>query len=412
MKHTHNIRLESPSQELSLISRPAAGSAGCWAADARLKLHISSAISKGEKIASLGSQGSNSGTVSRVSYWRTSCRIERNITSAQVDRTGKPIFRQLAERARGFNVWRWNRDEQSLDRHSLGQYSTEDIQKMSVGSVRGEIDRFSEKSRARLKFTAGNSFPHLISQFCLTYGKTCVPSDGRTTKKHLNLFLNVMRKKFSGLSYLWILEFQEKRKDAKAAHYHLFLPFEPDDQKRKWMAQRWVDIALPIPETDDYTPELPPALFEERAKMFSVHNNEKNFITWDMGKGSYLTKYLTKERQKDVPEGFENVGRFWGASRGLVPDAEVFQVEKPMFPLVFTDKLTGEVHQHEPSAVIVRYLRRHHEAQLRSIGIKRQSRVRKTYLSKINLPSGGRVINEYLRWYERERDRLSGPVPF
>jgi hypothetical protein len=51
----------------------------------------------------------------------------------------------------------------------------------------------------------------------------------------------------------------------------------------------------------------------------AFHNNDKNFISWDMGNGSYICKYLEKSRQKDVPDGFLNVGRFWGSSRGLVP---------------------------------------------------------------------------------------------
>lgn len=40
-----------------------------------------------------------------------------------------------------------------------------------------------------------------------------------------------------------------------------------------------------------------------------------------MKSGDYLVKeYIGKIEQKEVPESFRNVGRFWGASRNMTPD--------------------------------------------------------------------------------------------
>jgi hypothetical protein len=39
--------------------------------------------------------------------------------------------------------------------------------------------------------------------------------------------------------------------------------------------------------------------------------------------GSYLCKYLDKQHQKAIPEGFRCFGRWWGNSRKLVEDPAV-----------------------------------------------------------------------------------------
>ena len=71
---------------------------------------------------------------------------------------------------------------------------------------RRQIDSFSRKSRQNLKFLASNCTPELVSQFCMTYPDSCIPSDGRETKKHLNRFLTSFRLRFPLAHYLWILE--------------------------------------------------------------------------------------------------------------------------------------------------------------------------------------------------------------
>jgi len=43
-------------------------------------------------------------------------------------------------------------------------------------------------------------------------------------------------------------------------------------------------------------------------------------MAWEMKGAGYLRKYMSKEAQKCVPPGFGWCGRFWGCSRGLVPD--------------------------------------------------------------------------------------------
>lgn len=203
-----------------------------------------------------------------------------------------------------------------------------------------QIFSFSDHSRRRLRFRALNAFPALISQFGLTYHKDW-PTDGRTSKAHLNAWLTTLRRLVPGVGYLWLLEFQKRN----APHYHVFLTVPPDEETRLKLAEAWCRITSP----DD-----PQAL--------RFHQDQRNWILWDMGSGSYLCKYLDKEAQKAVPVGYHGFGRFWGNSRGL----EAAPVQIPLDALddaAAVDQETGEIYG--GSSTVIRWLGRLAEKQTR-----------------------------------------------
>lgn len=217
---------------------------------------------------------------------------------------------------------------------------------VTSGGIRAAITSFSESSKRNLKFKAANAFPHLISQFCLTYHEHF--HQGDTVKQHLNQWLTELRQRFPSVKYLWILEFQTRG----FAHFHVFLNLPKDTPSlHRHMAESWNRIT------------------EEGDTHLAFHQHEKNFITWEMGSGSYLTKYLDKEAQKSVPEGFTGVGRFWGCSRDLVPPPVV--VESRHLEAMCQesiDKETGEVRTISPEKYITRVLARWHEKKLAAHG--------------------------------------------
>lgn len=222
--------------------------------------------------------------------------------------------------------------------------------------TRTEINSFSSKSRSRLKFTAGNS-PQLVSQFGMTYHKAT--PDGREVKRHLNLFLNSVKRHYPWFQYLWILEFQSRG----IPHFHLFCNLDIQDDTRANLASIWHRIAEP-----------------ESTQHLRFHRNRKNFIEWDMGTGAYLCKYLSKESQKCVPDGFTGVGRFWGNSRGLVPEPEIIE--------------TCDLQSHNgdvPTKALIRSLCRHHEKSLRRWKSPWKSSARKRSTS-YTLPNGASVF--------------------
>jgi hypothetical protein len=165
------------------------------------------------------------------------------------------------------------------------------------GGLRGNIKGFSEDSKRRLLFVCRNSGHYIKSQICLTYHRNS-PKDGKTFKKHLNNYLTKIRQSYSGVYYLWCLEFQKNGHP----HAHLFLSLDVNEENRTILAKKWNET---IEETDENY-------------RFTAH--PKNFFKWDMKSGKYLAKeYVAKADQKDVPEEYLNVGRFWGCSRNMIP---------------------------------------------------------------------------------------------
>lgn len=246
---------------------------------------------------------------------------------------------------------------------------------------RGKIDAFSEKSRRRVRRAAVDAWPALTSQFVLTYPAE-FPQDGKVSKKHLQKFLDCFRKHFKGHPYLWVLEFQRRG----APHYHLFLDLPVTEENRLWLASTWCRVSC----DDD-----PAAL--------AFHSHERNFISWDMGNGSYVAKYLEKDNQKFVPDGYTDVGRFWGTSRGLIPKPLYLEAEGMM------DGYQGKG-IHKPVTRAVRILARYHQHITTRWGLdengrlerKGRSRVRsaKTIFS-FQVIHGKKIYSKILKWYER-----------
>jgi hypothetical protein len=223
------------------------------------------------------------------------------------------------------------------------------------GGRRGTVDAFSEASRRRLAFTARNAFPKLVSQFGMTYHNAW--GDGLTVKKHMNRFLNWIRKNLEGVSYLWIFEFQSRG----APHFHLFLSCPASPELGLKLGAAWSNIAD-----------------RGNTQHLQFHQDERNFVSWDMGSGSYLTKYLTKESQKFVPPDFGWSGRFWGCSRGLVPAPCVHSTLD---------------HSKRDLSRIIRGLGRWHEHKLKRWG--RRSHVRSHCYNAL-IPQASKILEKLL----------------
>jgi len=187
-----------------------------------------------------------------------------------------------------------------------------------VPAVRQPVFEFSKPSRDRLMSYCRNSGYKIASQFCLTYQDTW-PLDGKEAKRQLNHFL-VALKRFSPcpLDYLWVLEFQERR----APHFHFFSSLET-------AGQDWQGLPFSLPVTAHdlaliWVQQVQRQHAPGSIQSLDFHSHENNFFAWDMQTGGYLAKnYIGKSSQKDVPEEFKNVGRFWGCSRSFIPASYV-----------------------------------------------------------------------------------------
>lgn len=169
---------------------------------------------------------------------------------------------------------------------------------------RQEITLFSKASQRRLLHVARNSGHFIKSQLCLTY-HFALPDDGKKVKAQLNSFLTLLREEYPNIKYLWVLEFQSRG----VPHFHLFTDICPSRVSfRDWCAVTWNRI------------------LGDSEQHLAFQGHAKNFIPWSMASGRYLVKeYLAKASQKEIPQEYHSVGRFWGNSRNMIPVSQVIE---------------------------------------------------------------------------------------
>lgn len=235
------------------------------------------------------------------------------------------------------------------------------------------INSFSRYSRMRLRKRAKDAVPSLISQFGLTYHDDW-PSDGSVCKSHLNAWLTSLRRILPGVGYLWLLEFQKRN----APHYHVFLTVPPDESIRLQLAEAWCRIT---------SPGDPSSL--------RFHQDQRNWISWDMGTGSYLCKYLDKEAQKFVPPGYVKFGRFWGNSRGLVQKLDEKTEEEVDEQCSVVDQQSGEVYG--GSKVVIRWLGRLAEKQTNGYSRFRSRAPHSSY----SILQGAAAFHQICRYFDK-----------
>lgn len=167
----------------------------------------------------------------------------------------------------------------------------------SNAATRDNITKFSASSGRRMRQYLRECVAEYKYMVTLTY-PFCYPTNGRDTKEHLRRFLQELRREYAryaaserlpdNFSCFWFLEFQERG----APHYHLFTTWCPNN---KWVSRRWYEICGSEDERHLHAGTRCELLRQGRSATIS-----------------YASKYANKQAQKDVPEGFSDVGRFWG----------------------------------------------------------------------------------------------------
>lgn len=176
-------------------------------------------------------------------------------------------------------------------------------ERISANIEREKIRIFSAKSRSRLALLVLETKMEFKSLLTLTFGDT-YPVDGRTTKKLLNRFLCWLRT-LGQLDYCWFLEWQKRG----APHIHILLNWQHTHSRHKEMSCGWARAnqkELNLSDSDT-----------ERIRV--QHNRARVWenVRTEEGAKRYVLKYALKTYQKMAPKKYFNVGRFWGASRGV-----------------------------------------------------------------------------------------------
>lgn len=256
---------------------------------------------------------------------------------------------------------------------------------------KAEIFEFSDKSRANLRHVCNNSGHLVKSQFGLTYHEQW-PEDGREVKRHLHAWLKSLNRLCPGVGNLWVLEFQERG----APHYHVFLTISPDRKIQLKLADAWMRITR---GTDAQA---------------QFHAHPKNWKKWAMNDPSYVMKYAEKKDQKQVPEQFHNVGRFWGHSRNMQP---VGMIVEPSAVCRFVAPGVAQWDEDSLTRFINRTLRRFHEKRMnydRKTGERRKQKRKKSPIVRgqseipgsFCIPFGAPLINQIMNYVAE-----NGPDP-
>lgn len=190
---------------------------------------------------------------------------------------------------------------------------------------RSKIVKFTKKSAKNLRHQIRNSEDTWKVFITLTYPDV-FPCDGKETKDHLNVFLQYLRRK--EIKYVWVLEFQSRG----APHYHIIASnfIHKEDLSKIWYR---------IVGSGD----------EKHLKA----GTQIEAIKSKTHLYGYLSNYIKKLDQKTPPAGFENVGRFWGASRNLL-----------------TFEMYQKINHYYKLSRMIRLIRQWYKAHLRQFGIK------------------------------------------
>lgn len=182
------------------------------------------------------------------------------------------------------------------------------------GGKRGAVKGFTVASRRRLMQTIARirrdaELPCFVT---LTY-PSVFPSP-KESKRHMEIFIKRIKRKFDGVGFIWKLEPQERG----APHYHLLVWGVHEVELRAWIPKAWFAIA----GNDDQNHFL----FHVGA-LGNQHCVQR--VRSFRGVWSYASKYLGKTF--DVAGWDEKpTGRFWAVvNRSNVPFGETLTVEIP-----------------------------------------------------------------------------------
>ena len=167
---------------------------------------------------------------------------------------------------------------------------------------RGKIAVYSEKSKRRYRFLLRNTQKIWSHELEVGYPAD-FPMDGNKVKRDIRLLKESLQREYQDIAWTWRLGFQKRN----APHVH-FLTDRPVDYK--WLARRWYEI---VGSGD-------PKHLKAGTHVDKIKNVGKII--------NYMVTYMANDKETVVPEGFEDVGRFWGVKRGIV-ECEEFKKIAP-----------------------------------------------------------------------------------
>ena len=188
---------------------------------------------------------------------------------------------------------------------------------------RGKISKMSTQSLARLIATIQATEVSFASMITLTYPEV-FPDRGKVVKSDIGWYTTWLRRRWE-TEYLWFLEFQKRG----APHVHVLVenvvvtPTQRVEAGLKWTERIMLSEWLSAVHSNKRAPAAWMGQLTWKVASVNCHPTFWEIIREPAGARKYVTKYAAKQIQKQVPETFIDVGRFWGSSRGVQPEEVV-----------------------------------------------------------------------------------------
>ena len=202
---------------------------------------------------------------------------------------------------------------------------------------RGKITNFTSQSKQNFGLLLRETKGLWKYESTLTYPAD-FPCNGLKVRRDRKAFLNQLTRR--GYKYTWFYEFQERG----APHIHVYTDKEIE---KAWLSSSWFKIVG--------SGDLKHLAAGTRSEAI---RSEGGAIGYALGYA--LSKKGRKAAQKRLPEGFEDVGRWWGSNVKVKPVGE------------YTRKYKGESIREiqNERARDLRWLRKCYESKLKSWGVK------------------------------------------
>lgn len=217
-----------------------------------------------------------------------------------------------------------SRSELEAESCAEGTYVPDDhgTVESAVTTKTRRITGFSPRSRARMMYRL-STLPWadqagIAEMVTLTYPRE-FPTDGPTVKRHLHAFAKRWQRRFGAWPVgVWKLEFQRRG----APHFHLYVmrPLMPWREFLDWAREAWYEVVGSGDEAHRHQGVRLDRQFVaatrsvKRIAGYFAKHNAKN----------------AKHYQSHPPEGFEQVGRFWGVW-GMTPQVTELELHVDEF---------------------------------------------------------------------------------
>lgn len=176
---------------------------------------------------------------------------------------------------------------------------------------RAPIGAWTREMGDALTFLAANCGVEWTGIVLFTYPEG-FDTDGALVKADLNRVFTGLRKRWGKAAYIWVREYQERG----ATHFHCLVSWEVQARAEYWRDDQQKHVTID-PVMEAHAHDLWCRSVQRRHPVPSTGL----IVRWELvrdkeGGAKYMAEYAAKDKQKKIPAGHTNTGRWWMPSHG------------------------------------------------------------------------------------------------